>query len=167
MPLNQGEIAMFRESEKQVELSFDCRQLQVRDLTYALNNLTAAFHRGVNNFNITRNATIDRDEYVLRLLDVVVNRKVQIKATVAATRTAVEMASPEAVRMLRNDLVDEMFDELCNEEPGSRCAGFRIAMIRKAPRIENFKIRLIEKVPDVGEKIIKDKKWDAIPQTEQ
>lgn|GEM_PF-6181177 len=152
---------MLRENDRHLEISFDSRQLQVRDLTYALNNLTSAFHHGLEIFNEQMNATINRNEYVLRLMDIIFRKKISIKCEVAATRSAVELAGPETVKRLRSELLNYMFNELCDDSEGTYSATFRNAILNKAPRIENFTIRLMENLPDGSEKIIQHKKWES------
>ena len=156
---------MLRENDRHIEISFDSRQLQVRDLTYALNNLTSAFHHGVEIFNLKMNATLSRDEYVLRLMDIMFRKKIVIKCEVAATRSAVELAGPETVKRLRGELTNQMFTELSDDGAGTYSATFRSAVLKKSPRIENFTIRLMENLPDGSEKIVRQIKWEQATNT--
>ena len=148
-----------QESGKRIEIFFQARQLQVRDLTYILNNLTSAFRHAVFQLNDNLGATLNRDEYVLRLSEMNHGKTTTLSLRVAATKKGVQLASPEAIESLRSELTEELFKVLSVGDVHKRLLSFRKAIVKKAPRISKFTVRLINTSAAGEEKIEGVEKW--------
>lgn len=149
-----------QEVGKRIAISFKARQLLVRDMTYLLNSMTTVFRHAVILTNESIGATLNKDEYLLRISQLQHGRRTSLSLRVAATKKAVELATPEAIGKLRDELADHMFRVLTAEgETPGRVLSFKKSIENKAPRISNFTARLINTLPDRSEKVEGSVRW--------
>lgn len=150
---------MDHEIGKRIEIFFETRQLLVGDMVYIFNSLTASFRHAVYRLGDRIGVSLNRNEYMLRLSDITHDKSTLLALRVAATKKAVALASNEEIEELRSGLTDEMFLVLADTEEQAKVKSFRKSMGKKAPRISNFTIRLIETEAGGGEKIHDSRKW--------
>ena len=154
---------MRHEVGNRIEIYFQARQLQVRDLTYILNGFTQLFRSAVFSLKERLGSALNRDEYVLRISEITHHQKdAVIHLRVAAMKKGVALTDPEAIESTRADLTREFYELLVHGDAHRKVASFKKAMERKAPRIVNFTLRLVNTLPSGEERIEGSEKWGAV-----